>query len=76
MPRRRAALTNSSRSSCGTGRRRTGPASRKSDIEIIAELHLRLRALYAKEGGTFPDPIVKLDVDLHASRAIPIRRRC
>ena len=53
--------TNSSRcASCGTGRRRTGRASRESDIEIISELHLRLRALYAKDGGAFPDPIVKL----------------
>ena len=36
------------------------PGEAKGDAEIIAELFVRMRALYAKEGGAFPDPIVKL----------------
>jgi formate dehydrogenase major subunit len=36
------------------------PGEAKGDPEIIAELFLRIRAMYAKSGGTFPDPIVNL----------------
>ncbi len=36
------------------------PGEAKGDPEIIAELFLKVRALYKKEGGTFPDPIVNL----------------
>jgi len=36
------------------------PGEGKGDIEIIAQLFIRIRALYAKEGGKFPDPIVQL----------------
>lgn len=36
------------------------PGEAKSDIEIMGTLYMRLRALYEKEGGTFPDPIVNL----------------
>ncbi len=36
------------------------PGEGKSDIEIMASLYTRIRALYEKEGGTFPDPIVNL----------------
>jgi formate dehydrogenase major subunit len=36
------------------------PGEAKQDCEIIGELFTRLRALYAGEGGTFPDPILKL----------------
>ncbi len=36
------------------------PGEAKSDAWIMAQLHRRLRALYEKEGGTFPDPIVNL----------------
>jgi len=36
------------------------PGEAKGDPEIIAELFLRIRALYAKEGGAFPDPILGL----------------
>ncbi len=35
-----------------------GPGETRSDIQIIADLHSRLRALYSKDGGAFPDPIV------------------
>jgi formate dehydrogenase major subunit len=36
------------------------PGEGKNDVEIIAEIFTRVRALYAKEGGTYGDPIVKL----------------
>src|SRR5258708_14888379 len=35
-----------------------GPGESRGDIQIIADLQRRLRALYAKEGGAFPDPIL------------------
>jgi formate dehydrogenase major subunit len=37
------------------------PAEGKSDVWIMAQIFLRLKALYEKEGGPVPDPIVKLD---------------
>jgi formate dehydrogenase major subunit len=36
------------------------PGEAKPDTEIIAELFMRVRALYQKEGGAFPDPILDL----------------
>jgi formate dehydrogenase major subunit len=36
------------------------PGEAKGDPEIIAGLFLRLRDLYKKEGGAFPDPILNL----------------
>jgi formate dehydrogenase major subunit len=39
----------------------TPPGEAKSDSWILAQLYLRLKALYEKEGGAFPDPIVNLD---------------
>jgi len=36
------------------------PGEARSDIEIMAGLFTRMRALYAKDGGAFPDPIVNL----------------
>ena len=40
--------------------RRTPPGEAKHDTWIMAQLFLRLKALYQKEGGGFPDPIVNL----------------
>jgi len=37
------------------------PGEARGDPEIVADLFLRLRALYQKEGGAFPDPILKLN---------------
>src|SRR5690606_26573697 len=37
------------------------PGEGKSDIEIMALIYQHVRALYEKEGGVFPDPIVNLD---------------
>jgi formate dehydrogenase major subunit len=39
------------------------PGEGKEDPEIIAQLFQRIRALYAKEGGAFPDPILALTWD-------------
>jgi formate dehydrogenase major subunit len=36
------------------------PGEAKADADIIAEIFLRLRGLYQKEGGAFPDPILSL----------------
>lgn len=36
------------------------PGEARTDIDIMAELFVRLRALYRKDGGAFPDPIVNL----------------
>ncbi len=38
----------------------TPPGEAKSDSWIMAQLHKRLKALYQKEGGVFPDPILNL----------------
>jgi len=37
------------------------PGEARSDVWIMAQLFLRLKALYEKEGGALPDPIVKLN---------------
>ena len=36
------------------------PGESKTDIFIIAGLYHRMKALYAKEGGAFPDPLLNL----------------
>lgn len=37
------------------------PGEAKTDTWIMAQIHLRLKELYKKEGGAFPDPIVNLN---------------
>ncbi|MBL8674716.1 MAG: formate dehydrogenase, partial [Rhodospirillales bacterium] len=37
------------------------PGEAIADIDIMARLFLKVRELYAKEGGAFADPILKLD---------------
>jgi formate dehydrogenase major subunit len=37
------------------------PYEARTDIDIMTGLHRRLRDLYVKEGGAFPDPIVHLN---------------
>jgi formate dehydrogenase major subunit len=39
------------------------PGEGKEDPEIVAQLFTRIRALYQKDGGTFPDPILNLAWD-------------
>lgn len=36
------------------------PGEARTDIDIMSALHLRMKALYEKEGGKFPDPITNL----------------
>ena len=36
------------------------PGDARGDVEIMGDLFLRIRQLYASEGGAFPDPILKL----------------
>lgn len=36
------------------------PGEARPDAEIVDELYRKIRALYEKEGGVFPDPILKL----------------
>lgn len=37
------------------------PGEARSDLEIMSGLFLRMRAAYLKDGGKYPDPVVKLD---------------
>lgn len=37
------------------------PADALPDLEILAQLHLRLKKLYQTEGGVAPEPIINLD---------------
>jgi len=37
------------------------PAEARTDIDIMSDLFLRLRTLYRREGGAFPDPILNLN---------------
>jgi formate dehydrogenase major subunit len=36
------------------------PGDARDDAEILAALFLKLKAMYAKDGGAYPDPILKL----------------
>jgi formate dehydrogenase-N alpha subunit len=53
-------LTNSSRWLQWHWRGAPPPGEARGDNEIIAGIFLRIRELYEKEGGAFPDPIVNL----------------
>jgi len=53
-------LTNSSRWLQWHWKGAEPPGEARGDAEIIAELFVRLRAAYQKDGGAFPDPILNL----------------
>lgn len=63
------ALVNSSRWLQWHYKGADGPGESRSDIVIMAELFIRLRDLYRKEGGAFPDPILNLTWPYHEPRA-------
>jgi formate dehydrogenase major subunit len=42
------------------------PGEAKSDLWVLDQFHRRIKALYEKEGGAFPDPIVHLAWDYGA----------
>lgn len=54
-------FTNSSRWAQWKHRAADPPGEARPDQDILAEIFLRVRALYEKEGGAFPDPIRDLD---------------
>ncbi len=54
-------FTNSSRTINWRWKAAEGPGESRNDISIVAELFLRIRDLYQKEGGKAPDPIMKVD---------------
>ncbi len=45
------------------------PGDARLDQDIIAQIFLRVRDLYKKEGGKFPDPILNLTLDLCRRRS-------
>lgn len=53
-------ITNSSRWLQWHWKAAPPPGEAKTDIDIMAELFTRMRALYRKDAGAFPDPIVNL----------------
>ena len=53
-------LTNSSRWLQWHWKGANPPGEARSDLEIMAGLFTRMRTLYQKDGGAFPDPILKL----------------
>ena len=59
-PKETGTFTNSSRVIQWHWKAADGPGEAKDDTEIMARLFLKLQEMYAKDGGTFPDPIVKL----------------
>jgi len=36
------------------------PGEARTDAEIMAEIYLRMKAMYARDGGAYPDPILNL----------------
>ena len=46
------------------------PGDCRLDQDILAQIFLKIRELYKKEGGKFPDPDSECVLDLHASRSI------
>src|SRR3990167_9429273 len=53
-------FTNSSRVIQWHWKAAEGPGESRSDIDIVAGLYGRLKAKYAKDGGAFPDALLKL----------------
>jgi formate dehydrogenase-N alpha subunit len=54
-------FTNSSRWAQWKFKAAPPPGEAKVDEEILARIFMRVRELYRKEGGAFPDPILNLD---------------
>ncbi|MGW8322359.1 MAG: molybdopterin dinucleotide binding domain-containing protein, partial [Thermodesulfobacteriota bacterium] len=53
-------ITNSGRWAQWRYKAQDPPGEAKPDAEIISDLYYRVRELYEKEGGAYPDPILKL----------------
>jgi formate dehydrogenase major subunit len=54
-------FTNSSRTINWRWKAAEGPGEARNDITIVADMFLRIRDLYLKEGGKAPDPITKVE---------------
>ena len=52
------------------------PGECKSDFEIIEILFAKIRELYQKEGGVYPDPILKANMDYKIDGKYDIRAVC
>ena len=52
------------------------PGDCRLDQDILAQIFLKVRELYQKEGGKFPDPILQADLDLHRSQKPVALRGC
>ncbi len=52
------------------------PGECKSDFEIIERLFAKIRELYEKEGGAYPDPILKANMDYRIDGKYDIRAVC
>ena len=52
------------------------PATPSLDQEIVAQIFLKVRELYKKEGGRFPDPILNLTWPYYRSATSRARRNC
>jgi formate dehydrogenase major subunit len=57
----RGSFVNSSRLLQWHWQAQPGPGQTRGDLEIMSGLHLRIKKMYLKDGGKFPDPIVNLD---------------
>jgi formate dehydrogenase-N alpha subunit len=53
-------FTNSGRVALWKEKAVDGPGESKTDADIFAELFVKLRDMYRKDGGAFPDPILNL----------------
>ena len=52
------------------------PGEAKADFEIIEVLFDRIRSLYQKEGGVYPDPILKANMDYKIDGKYDLRAVC
>ncbi len=52
------------------------PGECKSDFEIIERLFAKIRELYEKEGGAYPDPILKANMDYRIDGKYDLRAVC
>ncbi len=69
--RKRTARSSTPRAGCsGRTSRCRRPATRRLDQDILAQIFLKVRELYQKEGGKFPDPDPEPALALHAIRSI------
>ena len=64
-------FTNSSRVIAWKEKAVNPPGEAKPDLEIMARLFLKLREMYAKDGGTLPEPIAALTWDYSVKEAPP-----